>query len=253
MKNKKKSIAIIMMVLSTCLVLLSGCKWNNEKTIKKVEAKLQEKYSESFNVKTIGDRLGTDYTKLTCYPTNNKDLIFDVTYYDNGEMEDNYILRKYTYELQKELEADLKGINVEAVSQIYISANKMDKNKNYANMSVNEYLKDLEAKQFTIPVAIDLKDVKTEKDAENITRVVESYSNKHGSIKIAVSLYFVKDEQYNEVRDYFKNQTLVTSTVMDRYIQNSDKSKRNTVITVNEVKGKTEVHPVSIMEAITVN
>ena len=253
MRNKRKTIIFLMLILSCILVLLSGCKWDSRGTKKKVEAKLKEKYNQSFSTSAIGDRWNTDYTRLYCYPADDRSILFEVVYYDNGEMTDDYIERKCECEVEKEIVSKLKTVDVNCISKVTIWATGRDINKNYANMSVNEYLEDVKG-DLSIDLAINVESIKTEEDAEKIVKVLEEVSNNHNSVKLVSGVYFVKGEQYSDVENYFKNYTSITEASMDKFVNNSDKSRRKTVICVNRTKGsQTEIYPISIMEAAKVH
>ena len=253
MKNKRKTIIFLMLILSCILVLLSGCKWDSKGTKKKVEAKLKEKYNQSFSTSAIGDRWDTDHTTLWCYPTNDKDILFEVTYYDNGEMTDDYIERKFECELERELISSLKDVNIQATCKIAIDATGRDKNKNYTNMSLNEYIENVKTEYLWTRLAINTDSIKMEEDANNLVNVLENFSNKHNLVKVLTRIYFIKNEQYNEVEEYFKKHTSINDT-MHNYTKNTDKSQRETIICVNRTKGsQTEIYPISIMEAAKVN
>lgn len=252
-KSKRISIVFLIIMVISNLFILSGCKWNSNSIKKKVEAKLEEKYNQSFSTSAIGDRLTTDYTTLWCYPTNDKDILFEVTYYDNGEMTDDYIERKFECELERELISSLKSVNIQSTCKISIDATERDKNKNYANMSLNEYIEDVGTEYLWTRLAIDTDSIKTEEDAQTLVNALENFSNKHNSVGILTPLYFAKHEQYNEVEEYFKKHISIEDTIHD-YTKNSDKTQRETTIFVNRTKGsQTEIYPISIMEAAKVN
>lgn len=254
MKNKSRTLIILMIIFSSILVLFSGCKWDSKGTKKKVEAKLKEKYNQSFSTSAIGDRWNTDYTRLYCYPTNDKEILFEVTYYDNGEMTDDYIERKYECELERELISDLKDANIQAICRIDIAATGRDKNKNYSNMSLNEYIEDVETENLWTKLAINAESIKTDQDAKNLVNVIEKFSSKHNSVGVLIATWFIKNEQYDDCVEYFKKYPDISFTTMRiDYAENSDKSERETTIYVNRTKGsQTEIYPISIMEAAKV-
>lgn len=254
MNNKSRTLIIFMIILSSILVLLSGCKWDSRGTKRKVEAKLKEKYNQSFSTSAIGDRYNTNYTRLYCYPTNDKDILFEVIYYDNGEMTDDYIERKYEYELERELISALKEVNIQAICRIDISATGKDKNKNYANMSIDEYIEDVKTEALWTKMGINTDSIKTEEDAKNLVSAIEKFSSKHNSVGVLIPVFFIKDEQYNEFVDYFKKYPNITIDMIRKYANNSDESERKTTIYVNRSKGsQTEIYPTSIMEAAKVH
>lgn len=253
MGKKVVNILLISIIMVTTLFILTGCKWDSSRTKKKVEAKLKEKYNQSFSTSAIGDRWNTDYTRLYCYPTNDKDILFEVTYYDNGEMTDDYIERTFECELERELISSLKEVNIQAICRIDISADGRDKNKNYSNMSINEYIEDVKTVDLWTKLAINAESIKTDQDAKNLVNVIEKFSNKHNSVGVLIPTYFIKNEQYDEFVEYFKKYPDITLDMISKYANNSDKSERTTTIFVNRTKGsQTEIYPISIMEAVKV-
>lgn len=252
-KNKIISIVVLIILIISNLLLLSGCKWNSNGTKRKVEAKLKEKYNQSFSTSAVGNRWNTDHTTLWCYPTNDKDLLFEVVYYDNGKMTDDYIERKFERELERELISAMNAVNIQATCKIDIEATGRDENKNYEKMSLNEYIEDVKTECLWARLAVNADSIKTEVDAENLVNVLEKFSNKHNSVGVLIPLYFAKADQYNEVEEYFKTHTSIEDTIHN-YTKNSDKSQRETTIFVNRTTGsKTEIYPISIMEAVKVH
>ena len=168
-------------------------------------------------------------------------------------MTDDYIERKFECELERELISSLKDVNIQATCKIAIDATGRDKNKNYTNMSLNEYIEDVETEYLWTKLAVNVDNIKNEEDAKKLVNVLEQFSSKHNSVGVLTPTYFIKNEQFNEVEEYFKKHTSINDTIVD-YIKNSDKSERKTTIFVNRSKGsQTEIYPISIMEAARVN
>lgn len=53
-------------------------------------------------------------------------------------------------------------------------------------------------------LAINIDSIKTEDDANKLVNVLESFSHKHNWVSVIATIYFIKNDQFNEVKDYFK-------------------------------------------------
>lgn len=240
MKSKKICAILLIIIFGIMLVVLSGCKFDSFGTAKEVETKLEEKYNESFKTKSIGDRVNTNYTKLFCYPENNKNMLFTVYYYDDGKMTDDYTESKIIYKLNIELKAILKKKNIEFDSYLLLSSDNRDSNKDYSKMSVNEYLKDIKIDNIFIMTAVfNVDNFKTDKNIQDLKDALKEFSDNHDSIPVIIGAYFVKDFD-TVVKKYFNEYARVTDSMILDYYKNSDGSKREATIHVNKTKGVVE-------------
>lgn len=234
-----------LLVIFSLLILLSGCKWNSKATIRKVEKKLEEKYNEPFSTSAIGDRYNTDYTRLYCYPDKNKELLFNVYYYDDGRMVDYYAEARIEYDLAQELSNEIKKYNIDSVSKVVIGAEGRDESKNYLNMTAKEYLVDVKAIHLYIEMSINSDTIKSESDVENLKKAIKDFSDRYNSIEVVNAVYLIRGEQYNEVVKFYKKHTSIDDSIDDY----TDGEKRHVTILVNQEKGKVTVNK-SIMDII---
>lgn len=236
MKSKVKKILCVVITLST-IFAISGCKWNNKATIKKVTSKLKDKYGQNFEAQSIGDRLDTKHTVLYCYPEEDDEVLFTVYYYDDEKMIDDYVERKQMKTISDELESNLKKYNIQAVVKFSMSTKNTDENKpEYLNMTVDKYINACNAESITGDIVVNIKDIQNEQDATNLANAIKQCSQNHNSIKTCVGVYFIKDDDFEEVKKKFKTQTYINAS-FNEYIRNSDSSDRKIYIRVNTENG----------------
>ena len=117
---RKMATIIIMGVLLITTLGLTGCGIQTKRNLKKVlETALQERYNEEFVCLNVWANGGPSYFGV-CYPKNNRDLLFETLFIDDGEIaRDEYASSLASKELEELLYNQLSDLFQECYIKCY--------------------------------------------------------------------------------------------------------------------------------------
>lgn len=177
-----------------------------------VTKKIKDKYDEEFVVKMIGNRYGTfdDNTVTTyCFPKTNENLLFTVTMNkEQTVLEDDYYLRKVTFDLEENIKSEFKenNINVIVKSKI-IGLNKLER-----ELTIQEFIKKYNTTNFIAHI-ICSENV-SEDDLKNIYNNLE---NKYKNIHLKSSVYFIDENKFEEFSKVANKIPSITNSIISEY------------------------------------
>ena len=184
--KKYKTIMIRIVLIAAIAAALSGCSkkpLTEDEVLEQTREYLSDKYNESFELQAK-DPEGSDYVYLV-NPKKAPDIFFTVKKNkETGETTDDYISRRISYELSKNLSSVLKSLP----GDVYITSSPLGVplKTPEVDMSLEEYIDNLSVKNYAIfmyyhPTALDAEHV-----YETINDALKPYTYLNGYIRITV-------------------------------------------------------------------
>lgn len=177
-----------------------------------ITEKLKEKYNEEFVVKMIGNRYGTacDNTVTTyCFPKSNENLLFTATMNkEQTVLEDDYYLRKVTFELEENIKNEFTENNINTVvkSKI-IGLNNLEK-----DLTVQEFIKKYNTTNFIAHI------ICSDNVSENILKnIYNKLENKYKNIHLKTSVYSIDKNKFKEFLEVAKKMPSVTNSIISEF------------------------------------
>ncbi|MEI6054069.1 MAG: hypothetical protein WCQ49_01735 [Candidatus Saccharibacteria bacterium] len=218
-KSKKKIIIIVASILFTILSLsaaLSGYFTMdfNISSNNKITSALKSKHNEEFKViNTFGKIIGKSRIDSYCYPVNNKDLIFQATYEEDGSVTDNYY-----YSLLFKQADNLIAQKFQEKSTDVVAHSSFSSEKNIIPISketkITDYINTNKPKLNVVNLVI--KD-SVASNKESITEIIK---NVYTSLKINANykIYIIGSEKFEEYKNtYIKSHPGFNSTAIENY------------------------------------
>lgn len=155
----------------------------NNKVCRKIQEKLKEKYSEEFEIRTLGGRIGNgtcDIVSFTCSPKGNDKIIFNAELKMNlRDFDDNYCERKECSKIEENIQNIFINNNIQSINRV-----RIEKDEIFTDIFING----------EIP-----------KEYRNI--IFEAINNKYKDNNFVLFIYEIKSEEFNK---YLENSKLLT-------------------------------------------
>ena len=195
---------ILMMVLGSSI---TGCSIKTDNDYKKAALeKLEERYGEEFEIKQLGGTFGAlnDTKKLVCYPVSSPDkFCFVEVEKDLSEVHDNYINRIMEGKLNEKLTPIAKEIFGEEVKIQSFFDNKYNEYDSL-DMNVVDFMNRNNNCSYVLYIFIkDGENIDKLQEAEKINLFGEKLLESNVLSRNSVNIWYIKDEEYNNVEDRY--------------------------------------------------
>ncbi|MCI8777478.1 MAG: hypothetical protein HFK00_08855 [Oscillospiraceae bacterium] len=222
MRLRKMAAIIIMGVLLITTLGLTGCGFQTKRNLKKVlEKALQGRYNEEFVCLNVWANGGPSYFGV-CYPKNNRDLLFEILFIDDGEISyDEYASMLASKELSKELYNQLSEVFQECYIYCYnykvindtVTAEKINSgefNLDYFFETMHEQSDDDLSLYYRICInkesGISATYEEEYKSLNKATQEIMKIGENHGvKLNLTFWLYFLPSDVYKDGIEYFNN------------------------------------------------
>ena len=186
---------------------------SNEELIEIIENKLQEKYKKEFKIKKIGNRYGT-YTNDTvttyCCPKDDENMMFTAKLNkEKTVLEDDYLLRKVSYELEENIKKEFRQNNIEVIVKNKI----IGKNQLQEFLSVQEFIDKHKGTNFLAYIISSQKI-----SNETLKNIYEKLEQKYNGIHLKTLIYVINEEQYKECCETIKQSPTITETTIEKFV-----------------------------------
>lgn len=189
----------------------------NDDMIQTVKDRLLLKYNESFEVIKIGQRYGMgtfDTARIICHPKENRKLLFTtVLNKDRVTLEDDYIIRSISYEIEELIEKEYKKKDIETMIKVHIFRNTIPNKK----ISLKEFQEKYDNE--SVLVKIYMKGKNHKKDSKEVMKEVR----KECSLNLRGSIKELEEEKYNHLKEIIKdipgniNHTVGKEDIIEEY------------------------------------
>ncbi len=172
---------------------------------------LKSKYNKEFCIKMIGNRYGTstdDTVTVFCFPKNNEKLLFTATL--NKEetiLEDDYYLKKITFELQENIKDIFKTHGNDTIVKTEI----MGLNQLEENLGILEFI-DKYADTNFLSYIICSKIISDDILKEIYYEIEKKYKNIH----LKTLVYFIDERDFEEFCELSKKIPSVTDAIIKK-------------------------------------
>ena len=186
---------------------------SNEELIEIIQNKLQEKYKKEFKIKKIGNRYGT-YTNDTvttyCCPRDDENMLFTAKLNkEKTVLEDDYLLRKVSYELEENIKKEFRQNNIEVIVKNKI----IGKNQLEELLSVQEFIDKNRGSNF-LAYIISSKKISN----ETLKNIYEKLEQQYKGIHLKTLIYLINEEQYKECCETIKQSPTITETTIEKFV-----------------------------------
>lgn len=184
------------------LSALVGCNLGNKNIAETVEQELSSKYSKTFQVASIGDRIDTNYARVYAYACDDESVWFEVKVNNNGEIiYDEYASRAVAHKAEVIVNKAFsdKGIDSECYAHFSVEVKDLD-----SILPIKDYIEYSESDKLYIVAAI--------KECDNVSgdSIIEVSKNISGEIS-GITIYFhvivLTETDYDKVSHSVKEQT----------------------------------------------
>lgn len=174
--------------------------------------KLYEKYQVEFVVKMIGNRYGTntnDTVTTFCYPKDNERLIFTtILNREQTILEDDYMLRSVTFELEESIKKEFEKNNIDAFAKIEI----IGKNTLDEFLTVQEFIDKFDNFNFLAYIVS-----KNKTSNEVLNNVYKNLENKYPNIYLKSLIYMLEENGFCECLEIAQVRPIITETIIRNY------------------------------------
>lgn len=209
-----KKAGVLMMAFS--ILSLLGCNKVNEAAAKKVEAKLEEKYGEKFEVQALGNRFGTkeNDTVTTVVKAEKSNVLFEAVMNKDGKLErENYLVRKLGTEAGKVLEEKLKQEGIESKSNLFaLGGKKIDEET--SEIQLNEYIETHSPLKFAGIMVLEDNGNAT---PEKIAKVFKDAYEEFGETTLQTDILIVSSEDYDDAVKVFNENADVSQDWLEDF------------------------------------
>lgn len=174
--------------------------------------KLKNKYNEEFCVKMIGNRYGTstdDTVTTYCFPKKCENLLFTASLNKDGTIfEDDYCLKKITFELQENIKKEFEKYNFNVIIKAeIIGLNKLDE-----FFSVKEFIQKYSNSSFLVQIVCSEKILDHE-----LERIYSQIKSVYKNIYLKTLVYFINKDKFEEFSELSKKIPSVTESIIRSY------------------------------------
>lgn len=174
--------------------------------------KLYERYQVEFVVKMIGNRYGTnsnDTVTAFCYPKDNESLIFTaILNREQTILEDDYMLRYVTFELEESIKKEFEKNNVDAFAKVEI----IGKNKLDEFLTVQEFIDKFDNFNFLAYIVS-----KNKVSNEVLNNVYKNLENKYSNIYLKSLIYMLEESGFDKCLEISQVRPTITETIIRNY------------------------------------
>ena len=191
---------------------------SNEEIASSISEKLKNKYNEEFGVKMLGNRYGTasdDYVLAYCFPKSCENLLFtSMLSKDESILEDDYYLKKISYKLQSDFEANFKKEELDVVSKIkIIGINKLEN-----NVTIEQFIEANKNYNF-LAKFICTKEI----DEEILKNIYSNIENEYKSINLKSVVFSMSENDFNQFKSLSEKIPDVTESIIEKYNAKQEK------------------------------
>ena len=186
---------------------------SNEELIELIQNKLREKYKKEFKIKKIGNRYGTHtndtVTTYSC-PKDDENMLFTAKL--NKEktiLEDDYLLRKVSYELEENIKKEFIQNDIEVLVKNKI----IGKSQLKELLSVQEFINNNKGTNF-LAYIISFEKI----SIETLKNVYEKLEQKYKGIYLKTLIYVINEKKYGELCEEIKQSPTITETTIEKFL-----------------------------------
>lgn len=212
MRKKLKVAAAFFGILS--LVGLLGCQ-SSKATAKQVEARLEDKYGEKFEVIALGNRWGTktNDTVTTIVTAVKNKVVFEAVMGKDGKIEsENYLPRKVGTDVSNLLMENFKQESIESQPKLFIVGGKK-LHYDSSDINIHEYIESHSPEYFVGKVILKEGNFKPE-------NVVNTYKTTYSELldtPVKTNIWVISEEDYEKAVKDFNENPDVSKEFFDKY------------------------------------
>lgn len=232
----KKIIKIIIIILILIAIFFAIGQWyektfhgtslEKEKALEEMNLYLKNKYKKEMILTGVWYDFKNKHYNGVAHPIGQKKIVFDVNKIDWGEYRDTYNIRRFEYELSKELIPFVNNLySLDIYTNCNINATSGNIYTQISNLSEDTKLEDIlglikYAYIFNIQIDGDGKfDSSNNQEVLKIYKVIEFVKSK-GYSPYEISFRFIKDNNYEtSIRIYFNNKEIDEISTIDSLVK----------------------------------